>query len=57
MKGHYLVLVWAEDTNLSPPKGKADRARLTAFMNLLIKQTVNVSLSHRMVDGKPVKHT
>ncbi len=55
VKGHYLVLVWAEATNLSPPKGKAGRARLTAFMNLLISQSVNVSLSNRMVDGKPVK--
>jgi len=25
-------------------------------MSLLIKQTVNVSLSHRMLDGKPIKH-
>jgi hypothetical protein len=56
VKGHYLVLVWAEDTNLSSPSGKAGRARLTAFMNLLINQTVNVSLSHRMAVGKPVKH-
>jgi hypothetical protein len=54
VKGHYLVLVWAETTNLSPPKGQAGRTRLTAFMNLLVKHTVNVSLSNRMVDGKPV---
>jgi hypothetical protein len=54
VKGHYLVLVWAETSNLSPPKGKAGRARLTAFMNLLVNRTVNVSLSNRMVDGKPV---
>jgi hypothetical protein len=56
VKGHYLVLVWAEGTNLSPPKSKAGRARLTSFMNLIFRQTVSVSLSHRMVDGKPVKH-
>ena len=53
VKGHYLVLVWAETTNLNPPKGKAGRAKLTAFMNLLVDRTVNVSLSSRMVDGKP----
>jgi len=53
VKGHYLVLVWAETTNLTPPKGQAGRAHLTAFMNLLVKHTVNVSLSNRMVDGKP----
>lgn len=54
VKGHYLVLVWAEKTNLNPPKSKAGRAKLTAFMNLLVNHTVNVSLSNRMVDGKPV---
>ncbi len=54
VKGHYLVLVWAETTNLTPPKGQAGRTRLTAFMNLLVKRTVNVSLSNRMVDAKPV---
>ncbi len=54
VKGHYLVLVWAETTNLTPPKGQAGTARLTAFMNLLVKHTVNVSLSNRMVDAKPV---
>ena len=53
VKGHYLVLVWAEATDLSPPKSKAGRARLEAFMNLLISHTVNVSLSYRMVDGQP----
>jgi hypothetical protein len=56
VKGHYLVLVWAEDTNLSAPKSKAGRARLTSFMRLLFNQTASVSLSHRMVDGKPAKH-
>jgi hypothetical protein len=55
VKGHYLVLVWAEATNLNPPKSPAGRHRLEAFMNLLIKDTVNVSLSTRMVDGKPGK--
>jgi hypothetical protein len=54
VKGHYLVLVWAENTNLNAPKTQAGRKRLTAFMNLLVKHTVNVSLSNRMVDGKPV---
>ncbi|HEX9516309.1 MAG TPA: hypothetical protein VF940_09075 [Streptosporangiaceae bacterium] len=56
VKGHYLVLVWAEDTNLNPPKGKAGRARLTAFMHLLFSQTVSLSLTSRMVDGKPLQH-
>ena len=55
VKGHYLVLVWAETTNLSAPKGKAGRAKLTEFMNLMVDRTVNVSLSNRMVDGKPAQ--
>jgi hypothetical protein len=56
VKGHYLVLVWAEATNLSPPQTQAGKTRLTAFMNLLVSQTANVSLSHRMAEGKPVRH-
>jgi hypothetical protein len=55
VKGHYLVLVWAEATNLNPPKHQAGRHRLEAFMNLLVKNTVNLSLSTRMVDGKPAQ--
>jgi hypothetical protein len=54
VKGHYLVLVWAEPTNVSAnPSGKKNKARLNAFMNLLVAHTVNVSLSYRMVNGKP----
>lgn len=56
VKGHYLVLVWAESTNLTAvPKGQAGRAPYVAFMKLLVKHTVNVSLSRRMVDGKPAQ--
>src|SRR5579875_1657356 len=53
VKGHYLVLGWAEFTGLSAPKTAAERARLTGFLNVLIQQTVNASLSARMVTGKP----
>jgi hypothetical protein len=55
VKGHYLVLIWAEATNLSAPKTAKARARISAVMSLLINQTVNVSLSTRMVDGRPPK--
>jgi hypothetical protein len=56
VKGHYLVLIWAEATNRSaPPSTKAGRARFSAFMSLLVKRTVNVSLTTRMVDGRPPK--
>lgn len=53
VKGHYLVLVWAEATDLSAPTGRTGH-RLEAFMKLLVKHTVNNSLSYRMVDGKPL---
>src|SRR5260370_38444145 len=52
VKGHYLGLVWAEDTNLSPPKGKAGRARLTAFMGGLLNRTGDVSMSNRRRDAE-----
>ncbi len=52
-KGHYLVLVWAEPTNVNvSPSGK-NKSKLDAFMKLLVAHTVNASLSYRMVDGKP----
>jgi hypothetical protein len=51
IKGHYLVIVWAETTGLQAPKSQ--RGRLDGFMNLLIARTANVALSYRMVYGKP----
>jgi hypothetical protein len=53
VKGHYLVLVWAEFINLAAPKTNWQRSHLTNFMNTLIDSTINNSLSYRMVDGKP----
>jgi hypothetical protein len=53
VKGHYLVLVWAEKVDLGSPRTKWQRQRLTAFMNTLIGATANRGLSYRMVDGKP----
>src|SRR5712691_4479021 len=53
VKGHYLILVWAQFTSLRAPKTPAETASLKAFMTLLIQQTANVSLSYRMVDGTP----
>lgn len=54
VKGHYLILVWAEKTDLTAPKTKWQRGHLAAFMNTLIAKTVNGSLSYRMVEGKPI---
>ncbi len=53
VKGHYLVLIWAEFINLEAPKTNWQRAHLTNFMNIVIDSTIDNSLSYRMVDGKP----
>ena len=53
VKGHYLILVFADGTSGHAPKGKAERQALVTFMNQLIRHTVNVSLTSRMVVGKP----
>jgi hypothetical protein len=53
VKGHYLVLVWAELASLRPPKGAAQRQELEAFISILIQKTANVSLATREVTGSP----
>jgi hypothetical protein len=53
VKGHYLVLVWAEFANLRPPKSAAQRRELEAFISVLIQKTANVGLANRMVTGRP----
>jgi hypothetical protein len=53
VKGHYLVLVWAEFANLRAPRTPAQKAELESFINLLIQQTANVSLASREVTGTP----
>lgn len=53
VKGHYLVLVWAENTNLAASVTNWQRQHLTGFVSTLLQQTVNRSLSYRMVDGRP----
>jgi hypothetical protein len=53
VKGHYLVLVYAEFTDLHTPTTSAQRQRLNSFISILIQNTVNVSLSYRMANGKP----
>jgi hypothetical protein len=53
--GHYLILTWAEFTNLHKPSGKEQLAELKTFSADLITSTANVSLSSRMVTGKPAR--
>jgi hypothetical protein len=54
VKGHYLILAWAEFQRLHPPKTSAQRQQLDGFITLLVRQTVNVSLTNRMVNGAPL---
>jgi hypothetical protein len=53
IKGHYLVLVWAEFVDLHAPKSPTQRAELEDFISLLMQKTVNVSLATRQVTGSP----
>jgi hypothetical protein len=52
-KGHYLILTWAEFTNGSTPSGTAEDNELEQFCSELVADTVNISLSERMVTGAP----
>ncbi len=54
VKGHYLILIWTEFANLHAPSGKKQRKQLTRFSADLFAGTANVSLTSRMVTGKPV---
>jgi hypothetical protein len=53
-KGHYLMLMWAQYTNLHSPTTSRDRQLLLQFVNDLYQKTVNLSLTRRMVTGKPL---
>ena len=53
VKGHYLILIWAEFANLHAPKGAAEKKELVQFCTRLLANTANVSLSHRLVTGSP----
>jgi hypothetical protein len=54
VKGHYLILVWAEFLKLHAPRTSTQRQELAGFITLLVRQTVNVSLTNRMVDDTPL---
>ena len=53
VKGHYLILTWAEFTTLRAPSTAHQKAQLKAFSADLISRTANVSLTSRMVTGGP----
>ena len=52
-KGHYLILIWAEFTNLHKPRTATQRTRVVNFMTELLQTTANVSLANRMLTGNP----
>jgi hypothetical protein len=53
VKGHYLILIWAEFANLHAPSGSKQRKELAKFSANLFSGTANISLTSRMVTGKP----
>ena len=53
VKGHYLILMWAEFTDLKSPSGPAQRQALEQFAANLVPGSANINLSTRMLTGKP----
>jgi hypothetical protein len=53
IKGHYLILIFAEFTNLRSPSTTAARTELDTFSSDLIAGSANIALSGRMVNGHP----
>jgi len=51
-KGHYLILIWAQFTNLGKPSAP-QTTELENFMTGLLQNTANVSLSTRLLTGAP----
>jgi serine/threonine protein kinase len=51
IKGHYLILTWAEYANLKSPAGPAQRQALEQFAANLVTGSANINLSTRMVPG------
>jgi hypothetical protein len=52
IKGHYLILMWAEYANLKSPSGQAQRQALEQFAANLVTGSANINLSTRMLTGK-----
>ena len=52
IKGHYLILIWAEFTSLKSPSAAGQR-QLEQFAANLVTGSANIDLSTRMLTGKP----
>jgi hypothetical protein len=53
IKGHYLILMWAEFSSLKSPSTSAQRQQLEQFAAALVTGSANIDLSTRMLTGKP----
>jgi hypothetical protein len=53
VKGHYLILMFAEYANLKSPSGTAQRQALEQFATNIVTGSANINLSTRMLTGKP----
>jgi len=53
VKGHYLILIWAEFASLRAPRTSHQRNELVQFCTRLLRSTANVSLSRRLLTGQP----
>jgi hypothetical protein len=51
IKGHYLILMWAEYATTKSPSTTAQRQALEQFATSLVKGTANINLSTRMLSG------
>ena len=56
-KGHYLILTWAEFTNLKTPSTSAQTQQLEDFENSLVASTANIYLSQLMINGDTASAT
>jgi hypothetical protein len=52
VKGHYLILIWAEFTDLKSPSTAAQRALIEQFATNVVNGSANIDLSTRMLTGK-----
>jgi hypothetical protein len=52
IKGHYLILMWAEFTSLKSPSTSAQRQQLEQFASNMLTGSANINLSTRMLTGK-----
>jgi hypothetical protein len=52
IKGHYLILMWAEFADLKSPSTSAQKKQLEQFATDLVTGSANIDLSTRMLTGK-----